>query len=130
MHPSVVRATFALFDAGRVILISDSMEATGLADGSYELGGQRVLVRGRRATLEDGTIAGSVTSLLGCVRCCVRELGIPVADALVAATASPARALGISEERGLLAPGRVADVVVLDQGMGLVHIVQAGRLVL
>lgn len=130
VHPSVVRATFALFDAGRVILISDSMEATGLADGSYELGGQRVLVRGRRATLEDGTIAGSVTSLLGCVRCCVREMGIPVADALVAATASPARALGISEERGLLAPGRVADVVVLDQGMGLVHIVQAGRLVL
>ena len=67
IHPSVVRAVFTLF-GGRVILISDSMMATGLEDGEYSLGGQAVTVRGNLATLHDGTIAGSATNLMDCVR--------------------------------------------------------------
>ena len=59
IHPSVIRATFAMFGADRMILISDSMRATGLEDGEYTLGGQPVTVRGNLATLHDGTIAES-----------------------------------------------------------------------
>lgn len=51
VHPSVIRATFAMFGAERVILISDSMRATGLEDGEYTLGGQPVVVKGNLATL-------------------------------------------------------------------------------
>ena len=115
VHPAMVRLAFALFGADRVILISDSMRACGLADGTYDLGGQDVEVRGPRATLVDGTIAGSVTDLASCVRHAVREMGIPLADAVRAATLTPARALGIDGERGTLEPGKVADAVLLDR---------------
>lgn len=61
IHPCMVRNTFRLFGAHRMILISDSMRAVGMEDGQYTLGGQEVTVRGALATLADGTIAGSAT---------------------------------------------------------------------
>lgn len=73
IHPSVIRATFAMFGAKRMILISDSMRATGLNDGDYTLGGQPVKVKGNLATLHDGTIAGSATNLMDCVRFVVKK---------------------------------------------------------
>ena len=56
--------TFRIFGADKVILISDSMEATGLLDGDYQLGGQGVTVKGRKAILTEkpDVIAGSVTN--------------------------------------------------------------------
>lgn len=62
-----------MFGAERMILISDSMRATGLEDGEYTLGGQAVTVRGPLATLHDGTIAGSATNLMDCMRFCCKE---------------------------------------------------------
>ena len=73
IHPSVVRTTFKMFGDDRVILISDSMMATGLTDGDYSLGGQAVKVVGQLATLADGTIAGSAANLMGCVRTAVKR---------------------------------------------------------
>ena len=67
IHESMVRAAFRLFP-GRIALISDSMRATGMENGSYDLGGQRVTVNGGLATLEDGTIAGSATNLFDGMR--------------------------------------------------------------
>ena len=94
IHPSMMRLLFAAFGADRVILISDSMMATGLDDGEYSLGGQDVTVRGNVATLRSGTIAGSATDLMACVRVAVRDMGIPLDAAVRAASANPARALG------------------------------------
>lgn len=75
IHPSVIRATFAMLGVGRIILISDSMRATGLEDGEYTLGGQPVVVKGNLATLHDGTIAGSATNLMDCLRYVVKKQG-------------------------------------------------------
>lgn len=67
IHPAVVRATFTMMGADRMILISDSMRATGMPDGTYTLGGLDVSVNGNRATLVDGgALAGSVTNLMDC----------------------------------------------------------------
>ena len=75
IHPSVVRTTFDMFGDDRVVLISDSMRATGMPDGEYTLGGQAVQVRGNRATLvEGGALAGSVTNLADCMRVAVKEM--------------------------------------------------------
>lgn len=126
IHPSMVRLLFAAFGAERVILISDSMMATGLQDGEYTLGGQDVSVRGNRATLHDGTIAGSATDLMACVRVAVRDMGIPLADAVRAASANPARALGL-HDRGAIAPGYVADAVVLDRELHVRAVILRGR---
>lgn len=80
VHGSVIRATFAMFGAERMILISDSLRATGMPDGEYPFGGQMIEVHGNRATLlgHPETLAGSVTSLMGCLRQAVK-FGIPVA---------------------------------------------------
>ena len=127
VHPAMVRLAFALFGADRIVMISDSMRACGLADGTYDLGGQEVQVCGSRATLADGTLAGSVTDLMGCLRVAVTQMGIPLADAVRAASANPARALGLEGQRGTLAVGALADAVVLDEALIVRHVVVRGR---
>lgn len=94
IHPCMVRNTFHLFGAHRMILISDSMRAVGMEDGQYTLGGQDVTVRGPLATLADGTIAGSATNLYDCMRKAV-EMGVPKEQAIRAATINPAVSIGV-----------------------------------
>lgn len=128
IHPSMVRLLFTVFGGDRIILISDSMMATGLDDGEYTLGGQDVTVRGNVATLHDGTIAGSATDLMSCVRVAVRDMGIPLETAVRAASANPARALGLEGERGSIEAGKVADAVVLDEELNVQHVIVRGQL--
>lgn len=113
IHPAAVRTTFKIFGDGRIILISDSMRATGLEDGDYTLGGQDVKVTGNRALLADGTIAGSATNLLNCMRTAVLKMGIPLESAVKCATANPAKCVGIYDEYGSISTGKKADVVLL-----------------
>lgn len=117
IHPAVVRATFAMFGPERIILISDSMRATGLTDGKYTLGGQDVFVKGPKATLKDGTIAGSATNLMECLRVAVRQMEIPLEDAVACATMNPAKQIGIYDKCGSITPGKAADFVLLDKDL-------------
>ena len=112
VHPSAVRMAFRLFP-GRICLISDSIRCCGMPDGEYELGGQAFTLRGRLATLPDGTIAGSATNLFDCMRKAV-SFGIPMEEAVSAATILPAREIGAEAEVGSIAAGRYADFVVSD----------------
>lgn len=116
IHPSVVRATFHLFGAERMVLISDSLRATGMPDGQYPFGGQEIVVHGNRATLahDPNTLAGSVTDLMGCVKQAV-SFGIPLADAVRAATYNPAQAIGIDHRAGSLDLGKEASLVLLNR---------------
>ena len=90
------------------------MRACVIKDGDYTLGGQNVTVEGSKATLQDGTIAGSVTCLSKCFRNAV-EFGIPLEKALVSATITPAKAAGLQTITGSITVGKAADLVVLDQ---------------
>jgi len=113
IHPASVRTTFKIFGDDRIILISDSMRATGLEDGDYTLGGQAVKVTGNLATLADGTIAGSVTNLMDCLRTAVLKMGIPLSSAVKCAAVNPAKCVGIYDEHGSISAGKKADVVLL-----------------
>ena len=115
IHPSVIRATFAMFGAKRMILISDSMRATGLEDGEYTLGGQAVTVRGPLATLHDGTIAGSATNLMDCVRVVVQKMNIPLESAVKCAAVNSAKSVGIYDQYGSITPGKTANMVLLKE---------------
>lgn len=121
VHESMVRAAFKLFP-GRIVLISDSIRATGMEDGTYDLGGQLVTVNGKKATLPDGTIAGSVANLYDCMRTAV-SFGIPVGEAIAAATMNPAKSIGIYNEAGSLAPGKRADILLADKDLNLVRVI-------
>lgn len=115
-HPATVRSVFRLFGDDRVCIISDAMQACGLADGEYELGGQKVFVSESKATLANGTIAGSTTNLAEGVRRAVK-FGVPLESALKAATANPARVLGMTGEIGSVEAGAKADILILDESL-------------
>lgn len=118
IHPSAIRTAFSIFTDDRIVLISDSMMATGMEDGMYALGGQDVIVKGTHATLKDGTLAGSVTNLANCMRTAV-SMGIPLASAVKCATINPARSIGVDGDYGSLEIGKVADFVLLNSDLSL-----------
>lgn len=126
IHPTVIRATFKMFGRDRMILISDSMRATGLGDGEYDLGGQKVVVCGRCAEIPGVSIAGSVTRLFDCFRYAV-SIGIPLEDAVLAATHNPAKNVGIWEEAGGLQDGQWANFLLLDQELNLKEVYIKGK---
>ena len=127
IHPSVVRATFQMMGADRMILISDSMRATGMPDGQYTLGGLDVKVVGRLATLvSDGAIAGSATNLMDCMRTVVKKMGIPLETAVACATINPAKSLGVEEEYGSIEKGKKADILLLDSNLELTAVIKDG----
>ena len=115
IHPSVIRVTSRIFGE-RLNLISDSLRCAGMPDGDYELGGQPIVVKNHKATLLDGTLAGSSISLLDAVRNVVR-FGLPLAGAVYAASTAPALAAGL--DAGVIAQGKAADLLVLDEDLAL-----------
>lgn len=128
VHPAAVRTALRIFGDDRIIFVSDSMRATGLEDGEYLLGGQMVKVRRNVAFLPDRTLAGSVTSLLNCMRRVVLEMGIPLQSAVKCAAVNPARRMGIYDECGSISPGKKADVVLLKkEGLELQQVILGGE---
>ena len=118
LHPSMIRILYRLFGRDRMILISDSMSATGLADGDYMLGGQKVLVREGVARTETGALAGSTTCLFDCVKCAI-EFGIPEDDAYAMASETPATLLGVM--KGKIQVGYDADFILVDDQNNLIE---------
>ncbi|MDO5135209.1 MAG: N-acetylglucosamine-6-phosphate deacetylase [Eubacteriales bacterium] len=121
IHPSVIRSAFSMFGPERVVLISDSMMAAGMENGTYQLGGQEVTVKDRRATLKDGTLAGSATNLFDCMRTAV-SFGIPLRDAIFAVSRNPAKSIGIYDQVGSLVPGKEADALLVTKSLELVSV--------
>lgn len=118
IHPAVLRAAFRLL-GDRALIVSDSMRANGMPEGeAFDLGGQMVTVHQGKALLPDGTIAGSVTNLHQEIKNLV-SFGVPFEQAVKAATLLPARAIGLDREIGSIAPGKRADLVVLDENLDI-----------
>lgn len=110
---------------GRIALITDAMAAAGRPDGSYRLGGLDVTVTdGVARRSDDGAIAGSTLFLADAVARAAAH-GVPLPDAVAAATAVPARFLGL--DAGTLWPGAAADLVLLDQELALLATLRRGR---
>lgn len=128
--PSVVRATFKLFGAERVILISDSCMAVGMPAGEYSLGGQKVYMENRKATLKDGTLAGSASNLMDCLQQCIQKMDIPVCDAIRAVTYNPAKAVGVLDDFGTIEPSKRASLVVLNDDYSMDKVLLFGEFIL
>ena len=124
IHPSVIRVTYQLF-GDTLYLRSVSLRCAGMPDGDYELGGQPIVVKNHKATLLDGTLAGSSISLLDAVRNVV-SFGLPLAGAVYAASTAPALAAGL--DAGVIAQGRAADLLVLDKDLALKAVFVDGKL--
>lgn len=125
LHPSVVRMIYNCIGADRMILISDSMRATGMEDGEYTLGGLDVFVKDGKATLKDGTIAGSTSTLYDVFKRAV-AFGIPVCDAVKMASLTPSRAVNINNSVGSLEEGKDADILILDKELNIIKVFYKG----
>ena len=126
IHKSVIKMLYKTFGADRMILISDSMCATGLKDGVYTFGGQAVRVENSIARTMDGAIAGSTSTLLTCVKKAV-AFGIPIEDAFKMASETPSELLGI--KKGRLQEGYDAEFIVLDENLELKMCVINGEII-
>ena len=105
------------------------MAATGLGDGVYTLGGQQVTVKGGRASLGGGsTLAGSTANLFDCMRRAV-GMGVPLGQAVRSASTNPARAIGIQHDYGSLEPGKLANIILLDEDLNINTLILRGQII-
>lgn len=120
IHPSVIRLMYKAVPE-KLLLISDSMSAAGLEDGSYELGGQKVNVEKGKATLADGTIAGSTTTVYEAFKNII-SYGVPAEDAVLSATLLPAKAIHEEQQIGSITVGKRADFIVMDKDYNILEV--------
>jgi N-acetylglucosamine-6-phosphate deacetylase len=114
VHPAVTRLLYQLKGAEGILLVTDAISATGRPDGKYALAGREITCRNGQAYLRDGTLAGSTVTMERAVGTLVRNVGIPVAEAVRMASLNPARVLGLDHRKGVLAVGKDADCVILN----------------
>ncbi len=126
LHPAIVKMLYKLFGRERMVLISDSMRATGMPDGEYDLGGQMMKVTDGVARTPEGAIAGSTSNLFTCVKRAI-EFGIPREDAFYMASATPSKLMGV--DKGELYVGADADFIVVDSDNNLKMTVVGGRII-
>ena len=124
VHPAAIRAVFKLFGPEKICMISDSLSCAGLKDGQYTLAGQDVTVSDGKATLADGTIAGSSINLLIALQRVV-SFGVSLEDAVLACTKTPALSAGIGDSVGAIAEGFLGDCLVLDKNLALKHVIKS-----
>ena len=129
VHPGAMKVLLRCLGTDRVVLITDAMTAAGLSDGRYDLVGNVVVVKDGRATLLDGTIAGSTVGLNECVRNVHQQVGVPLPEAAKMASLNPARAMGFADRLGSIAAGKDASLIAVDEDMTVWFTMVKGKLV-
>ena len=128
VHPGAMRLLLRCLGEERVVLVTDAMPGAGLADGEYELVGQKVFVRDGKASLTDGTIAGSVATTDVCVQNIIKLVRTPPNNAYRMASLNPARVIGMEDEIGSLDTGHYADITLLDSNGNVQAVFGKGKL--
>jgi N-acetylglucosamine-6-phosphate deacetylase len=120
VHPAGIHLLYKAKGADKILLISDSMAAADLTDGEYKLGSLSVTVKGGIArTLETGSLAGSTTNLMRCLKNTQEVLGLPLECILPMATINQANLLGIGEETGTIEIGKKLNAAVIDDAFNV-----------
>ena len=126
LSPAAVRLLYKAVGEDRMILITDSVRAAGMADGKYELGGLPITVTGGKAYTQTGAIAGGTSTLLKCVKK-AHEFGIPLEKAIMMASKNPARAIDLFHDRGSITAGKRADLLILNKDLTIKKVILCGK---
>ncbi len=120
IHPQFLNTIVNIIGKENIILISDSMRATGMPPGQYDLGGQAVIVNAESARLSSGQLAGSILTLDRAVRNMVAYTNYSLADIVTMATHNAARSIGVDGDYGAIKKAAVADFVVMNNALDVV----------
>jgi len=123
-HPSMLELSYRMKE-DKLILITDAMRAGCMRSGVYDLGGQKVTVSGGKASLTDGTLAGSVLKMNDALRNMTQYTSMNLIDAVNAVTRIPAKKLGI--KKGSLKIGYDADIVIFDEDFSIISTIVSGE---
>lgn len=129
LHPAIVQLILKLKNKEKMLLVTDAMRAKCLGDGTYDLGGQDVIVKEGVAMLADGTLAGSTLKMSAAIQNMLRFTECDFVDVLMMASENPAKVLGIFDRKGSIKIGKDADLVVLDAHFNVVLTVCGGKIV-
>jgi N-acetylglucosamine-6-phosphate deacetylase len=127
VHPSAIKMLVKMKGYNKVVLISDSISATGLPDGKYELGGLEILIKNGISTLRSGVLAGSTLTLDKAVKNMIKLTDVPVSEAIKMATLNPARVLRL-KTKGEIKAGADADITILDRNFNVQSVMIYGEL--
>ncbi len=125
--PTAQRLAYKMKGLENIILITDSIRASCLGDGLSELGGQRVIVKGELATLEDGTIAGSVATMDRVLSIFKENTGIKLENAIETVTKNPTKSLKIYDKTGSIEKGKFADFTIFDDNIKIFTTIVEGE---
>jgi N-acetylglucosamine-6-phosphate deacetylase len=125
VDPAAIQILITLKGAGHIILVSDGTAATGMLDGTFQLGPMKVIVTDGICRNAEGKLAGSTLTLDSALRYMV-SLGVPLRDCLAMLTSNPAKQIGLSARKGILAAGADADLVLLDDTLEISGVMTRG----
>lgn len=130
VHPAAIALLLAAKPLDRVIIVTDAIEAAGMPDGEYELGGLAVVVHNGTARLREGNaLAGSSLTMIRAFRYMLKNTKLTIQEVSQLASGNPARELGIYEWTGSIAAGKQADLVLADADLNVARTWVQGRAV-
>ena len=129
VHPAAQKIVAKVKPRDEIILITDSIRACGIGNGLSELGGQKIFVNGNLATLEDGTLAGSVATMNNVVKNFACNSNFSVAEVVALVTKNPARELKIFDKVGSIEIGKSADFVIFDENFNVKRTIIDGKII-
>lgn len=129
IHPAIFNILINEKQKDKIVLITDSMRAGCMKSGTYDLGGQKVIVENGSARLQDGTLAGSVLTLNKGVKNMLSHSNLEIYEAVAMASNVPAKVIHIEDRKGSLEVGLDADIVIFDENIDAFFTIVEGRIV-
>lgn len=128
VHPKAMEVLYRSKGAEKITLVTDSLRAKGLPDGTYDLGGQDVSVKNGEARLPNGSLAGSTLKMHNGVKNMIEMLEVSIEEAVQMASTNPAKKLGVFDRKGSIEVGKDADLVVLNSNYEVLMTICRGKI--
>lgn len=129
VHPAVIQLLLKLKGSSGIVLVSDSIRAGGMHEGEYEFADQKIYMKGKKAFLADGTLAGSTLTLNLAVKNMIDAAGAKITEAIRMASLNPVKVLNLENKKGILAVGKDADIVILNSNYEVETTILGGNIV-
>jgi N-acetylglucosamine-6-phosphate deacetylase len=129
VRPGTIDLLLRVKGVDRVPLVTDGCSGVGMPDGPYLSAGKTITVKAGECRDSEGRLAGSTLTLDRAVRNLIEWLDVPLHEALIMASATPARSMRMSDDRGVVRPGADADLIFLDRNLQVLQTMVAGRIV-